>query len=406
MITTVDLSQQTRRELSGIAREYGVTGWHGMKKDELVTEIKKVQRKLRRKTAADHPESKPAIETAKPSPSANKTTRTSRSSKPRASKRSVKNASSPDLTQPKVSAQSERIRAEMRRRRQLQSARRDLSTATLVGGTAMTDGTQNKRATKTHRDRVALIVRGSYWLQATWEITAASVARAASAMADRWQSATPTLRLLAIGDVASNNAETVHRDIAIHGGVSTWYVDVADPPGRYRVAVGYVTDDGAFHSLCRSNIVETPVPGQCTRLDEHWDDIAEDYQRVYSLSGGYENESTDLKEMFEERLGRSMPTASGNSAESTLLRPSKVTLDVEAELIVFGRSDPTATVTVSGRPVKLQPDGSFTVRLELPDRRQVLPVTAETRDGLRQRTTVIGVERNTKRLDTVEKSEM
>ena len=411
MITTVDLNQQTRRELTVIAREYGVAGWHGMKKEELVTEIKKIQRKLRRKTAADHPTetgggAHPGSQPTKTNAGDAKKTRVNRSPKSRSTKRSVKNSSSPDLTQPKVSAKTERIRAEMRRRRQLQASRRDLSTGTLVGGSAMIDGAEHKRRPKTHRDRVALIVRDSYWLQATWEITAASVARAASSMGDRWQSATPTLRLLAIGDVASNNAETVQRDIAIHGGVSNWYVDVTDPPGRFRVAIGYVTDDGTFHTLCRSNIVKTPAPGDCTRLDEHWDDIAEDYQRVYSLSGGYGNDSSDLKEMFEERLGRTMPSASGSSAESTLLRPSKVTLDVEAELIIFGRSDTTATVTVSGRPVKLQPDGSFTVRLELPDRRQVLPVTAETRDGLRQRTTVIGVERNTKRLDTVEKTEM
>ena len=55
MISTVDLSQQTSRELKVMAREYGVAGWHGMRKEELVAEIGKVQRKLRRKTAEDHP---------------------------------------------------------------------------------------------------------------------------------------------------------------------------------------------------------------------------------------------------------------------------------------------------------------------------------------------------------------
>jgi hypothetical protein len=60
---------------------------------------------------------------------------------------------------------------------------------------------------------------------------------------------------------------------------------------------------------------------------------------------------------------------------------------------------------VGGHPVKLQNDGAFTVRMEFPDKRQVLPVTAETRDGLRQRTTVIAIERNTKVMDTVELQE-
>ena len=36
VITTADLKAQTRRELADLARNYGVPGWHGLKKDELV----------------------------------------------------------------------------------------------------------------------------------------------------------------------------------------------------------------------------------------------------------------------------------------------------------------------------------------------------------------------------------
>ena len=45
MITTADLRAQTRRELADLAKNYGVPGWHGLKKDELVDEIRKVQRR-------------------------------------------------------------------------------------------------------------------------------------------------------------------------------------------------------------------------------------------------------------------------------------------------------------------------------------------------------------------------
>ena len=34
VITTADLKAQTRRELADLARNYGVPGWHGLKKDE------------------------------------------------------------------------------------------------------------------------------------------------------------------------------------------------------------------------------------------------------------------------------------------------------------------------------------------------------------------------------------
>lgn len=415
MITNANLSLQTRKELAELAKNYGVAGWHSMRKDDLVTEIKKVQGRLRRKAAA---ESKKKETSAKRKESVKKT-ETVKSASPRISAGpkvaaarpkprktlSRNDAPLPELSEPKVSAKTMRIRAEMRRRRELMQKHKDLSTNTLVGGSAVSGGTNRHRVEAPHRDRIVLLVRDSYWLQASWEITRSSVQRAQSALAEQWHTAVPTLRLLSVGDVAGNRAETVARDISIHGGVSNWYIDVQDPPSRHRVAIGYLAADGAFHCLCRSNVIETPVPGDCERLDEHWEDIAEDYERIYALSGGLESGSVDLREAFEDRLQRRMPHIhdSGSvTGDPSLLRQSKLRLDVDAELIVFGKTDPTASVMVSGHPVKLQSDGAFTVRMELPDKRQVLPVTAETRDGLRQRTTVIAVERNTKAMDTVE----
>lgn len=454
MITNADLSSQTRRELAEMAKNYGVAGWHAMRKDDLVSEITKVQRRLRRQnggkktseaagSATSRGKSSPAGKpksggrTSKRPPAKSAATATSKTisakkssstkpstltaskssgastrSKPRKTT-SRKTTSRSDallseLDEPKVSAKTLRIRAEMRRRRELMQKHKDLSTNTLVAGSAVTGGAERHRTTAPHRDRVVLLVRDSYWLQASWEVTQSSVQRAQSAMAEQWHSAIPTLRLLSVGNVASNRAETVTRDISVHGGVSTWYIDVQDPPSRYRVALGYLAGNGEFHCLCRSNIIETPVPGDCERLDEHWQDIAEDYERIYALSGGFESGSGELREAFEDRLQRRMPhpVESGSmTADPSLLRQSRLRLDVEAELIVFGKTDPTASISVSGRPVKLQKDGAFTVRLDFPNKRQVLPITAETRDGLRQRTTVLAVERNTKVMDTVELTE-
>jgi hypothetical protein len=311
----------------------------------------------------------------------------------------------PKLPEPKISAKTARIRAQIRKRRETMLRNKDLSTGTLVGGAAVNRGAKRTRADEPHQDRVILLVRDSYWLQASWEITRASVQRAQSALSERWHTAVPMLRLLSVSDVNSNRAESIERDIPIHGGVDNWYIDVDDPPSQYRVVVGYLSDNGEFYTVCRSNVVETPRPGECERLDEHWRDIAEDYERIYSLSGGYDTDGGDLKEIFEERLHRPMPLRGEQGqtvADPALLRQRKLPFDVDAELIIFGKTVSSASVLVAGRPVKLQPDGSFTVRMDLPDKRQVLPVTAESRDGLRQRTTVVAVERNTKVMEPVE----
>ncbi|WP_145389666.1 DUF4912 domain-containing protein [Stieleria neptunia] len=449
MIKTADLKSQTRRELAALAKNYGIAGWHGMRKEELVDAISKTQRRLRRKsksssTSSSSPsrstggnataKSSSSRGTASRSPSSGGARRTkaqaekngegvaskaksmsssrpaaakaSRSTKPRSRRNvSLNDRPLPEMRAPKVSAKTARIRAQLRRQKEQAEKHRDLSTGTLVGGSAVQNGPQRTRAGEPHRDRIVLMVRDSYWLQATWEITRASVARAESSLAERWHTAKPVLRVMEVEDVANNIAETVQRDIPIHGGVDTWYVDVQNPPTRFRVAIGYITSDDQFHSICRSNIVETPSPGECERLDEHWHDIADDYERIYSLSGGYDTDGGDLKEIFEERLHRSMPTRGSQgqlTADPTLLRQSKLPFEVDAELIVFGRTASGSSVSLGGRPVKLQSDGTFTVRMKLPDKRQVLPVTAESRDGMRQRTTVIAVERNTKVMEAVD----
>ncbi len=412
MITTADLKAQTRRELADLARNYGINGWHGMKKDELILAIRKVQKRPKPSAANQSQNGEPdkakskrltpvAMRDSKPIPES-KPAATRSTTKPTRST-ATKAATPPPA--PRISAKTARIREQIRNRRELMQRNKDLSTATLVAGSAVKNGAQRSRGDELHRDRVVLLVRDSYWLQANWEITRASVQRAQSALAERWYAATPTLRLYSVGDVNGNRAESVLRDIPIHGGVNSWYIDVDEPPARFRVAVGYIDENDQFHTLCRSNLVETPRPGECDRLDEHWRDIAEDYERIYSLSGGYDTDNGDLKEMFEERLHRTMPIRGEQGqtiSEPALIREMKLPFEVDAELIIFGTTSPNASVSVAGRPVKLQPDGSFTVRMELPDKRQVLPVTAESRDGLRQRTTVVAVERNTKVMETVE----
>jgi hypothetical protein len=41
--------------------------------------------------------------------------------------------------------------------------------------------------------------------------------------------------------------------------------------------------------------------------------------------------------------------------------------NVNAELIIYGATNPNAQVTVAGRPIKLRPDGTFTCHFALPD---------------------------------------
>lgn len=253
-------------------------------------------------------------------------------------------------------------------------------------------------------DRIILIVRDPFWLQAYWEVTKTSVMRARAALAENWHGAIPILRLVTAAEDDRHGAvEEVVREIPIHGGVKNWYIDVVDPPTQYRVLIGYKAANGKFHMIARSNCVKTPEPENCDH-DENWTDIAEDYEKYYAMSGGYSNgtSSGELRKVFEEKLRRPMhnidPHLVSHSPVCTF-RPFD--FEVDAHMIVYGATDPGANVTLAGEPVKLENDGTFAIRMGLPDRRQVLPIVASSRDGSEQRTTVLAIERNTKVMEPI-----
>lgn len=56
-------------------------------------------------------------------------------------------------------------------------------------------------------------------------------------------------------------------------------------------------------------------------------------------------------------------------------------LQVNAELVVYGATDPSARVTIGGHPIRLRPDGSFSYRFALPDGAYELPIVAVAAHG-------------------------
>jgi len=182
---------------------------------------------------------------------------------------------------------------------------------------------------------------------------------------------------------------------------------VQDPPKGYRLAIGYKAGDDRFYVIARSNTVSTPAAGTSDLLDENWADVAVNVDKIYAMSGGYsqERDSSELQEMFEERLrrpmGSPMKTRFGVGAAALYGRENEFVLTVDSEMIIYGSTKPGSHITLKGEPVNLRPDGTFTVRYSLDDRREVIPVVATSQDGCQQRTTVVAIERNTKHMEAV-----
>jgi len=69
--------------------------------------------------------------------------------------------------------------------------------------------------------------------------------------------------------------------------------------------------------------------------------------------------------------------------------------NVNAELIIYGATEPTAKVTLDGREIKLRPDGTFSFRFSLPDGQYELPAVAVSADGTDARAAELKFSRST-----------
>ncbi|HEX5472207.1 MAG TPA: DUF4912 domain-containing protein [Lacipirellulaceae bacterium] len=351
-MTASSLRNQSCKELAQMARAMGLTGWHSMRKDELVKALVNHSRRKPRRSAS----------------SANGLLRDGIA---RSNGGAIKSKTDERLRQ---------LRSQLAELRHIASS----------------NGSEPKSPSQ---DRLVVMVRDPYWLHAHWELSPQSVDRAQSALGQHWHATRPVLRLFA---VAADGASELQREIPIHGGVNHWYVDVQNPPQQYRMEIGYLTAGGQFYCLARSNTVTTPPAGTSDAVDDNWADIDQNADRIFAMSGGYSQRGTslELQELLEERLrrpmGNPMQTRYGSGASRVVAEAAELPFAVDAELIIFGVSEPHAHVTLQGEPVPLRPDGSFTVRMSLPDRRQVIPVVASSADGVEQRTIILAVERNTK----------
>jgi hypothetical protein len=382
LITAASLNSQTVKDLTQIAKSHSVVGWSSMRKEELIKAIVKAAKaSARKKKQVPKKISAKSTVKAKAAPKKSKAV--------------------PALKAPtKVSRRIQKINDERDRLK-------DLTTPVVTKKKRKKPRPAPTKPIAVEKDRIVLMVRDSYWLHACWDISRNNVQRAKAAMAEHWHGAKPVLRVFEVeSGITTSSAEEVVRDIVIHGGVRNWYVDVVDPPKSYRIDIGYLADNGKFFAMARSNVVTTPHPSSSDDLDENWSEVAQNYEKVFALSGGNEETtSSDLQELFEERLRRPMGapivTRYGAGADNVLRQNRGFAFSVDAELIIYGSTQPNAHVTLAGEPVKIRPDGSFTIRQGMPDKRQVLPVVANSGDGVEQRTIVLAIERNTKVMEPI-----
>ena len=413
-----DLLSASRQELLELAADLGITGRWSMNKAELAGAIAKMQKPRKaRKTAK-------ATKAAKAGKAAG-ATRTARAAKKKTAGRTPRKLSKVKAKPVRASAgragsgpagssrgsarrkgpirEGTLVRRSWREQQAVvQHAKYETKMAPAGKSTTVTTVEPQELPTSYDEDRIVLLIRDPYWVHAYWEITRETLLKARATLGEDWHNARSVLRIYDITDIEfdGNNANSFF-DVEVSGGSDNWYINTRVPNRTYCVDIGLLAPDGTFIMLARSNRATTPrdVPSETT--DEEWMIPDWEFDKIYALSGGFSvgSGSIELKEMMEKALGgetsSGAPGSFAVSSPAGKARTRGFWFRLGTELIVYGATEADARVTLQGRPVDLRPDGTFTVRFELPDGKQVIPAVAESADGAERITITPTVEKKT-----------
>ncbi|MEW5761333.1 MAG: DUF4912 domain-containing protein [Candidatus Thermoplasmatota archaeon] len=221
-------------------------------------------------------------------------------------------------------------------------------------------------------NRIVLQIVDPYWLHSYWEITEEKKREIKKVHGEEvFSKGRVVLRVYDITgiDFDGTNAKSFY-DIDIQESAGNWYINVPAPNKRYCVDIGIVDQNGRFILLARSNFVNVPRTTPSEETDIGWD-----YDKVYSK----------LKKHIVPGSPFGVISSPGIGSFGFPEKRKGFRFFVDTELIVYGATEPDAKVTIQGKAVNLNPDGTFSARFALPDGVQVIPVEAEAKDKSERR---------------------
>lgn len=246
-----------------------------------------------------------------------------------------------------------------------------------------------------------------------------------------------------------------------------WYLPIPVSDRDYIVDIGYRCADGRWLVLARSAPVQVPPIYPSDWIEEHFITVNFDedlrgknvfelvepakrmaaatatgmyssnpiYDEIFGMVQGAEaqrvagslfgsvqqvpiHEQAISSYVFPSGVGMwAVPTVSGLtmsgvgmsgvgfSASGVPIRPRQFWLIADAELIVYGATEPDATVTIGGRPIKLNPDGTFRFQMSFQDGLIDYPIMGVAADGEQTRSIHMKFTRETPSRNTNTKEE-
>ena len=257
--------------------------------------------------------------------------------------------------------------------------------------------------------KIVLMVRDPYWAYTYWDIDSNKQSEIDRLFGQFSSHITPVLRVHDITNVDFNGSNSnLFWDIDVDLNARSWYVRLNNPGKIFIIDLGLRHADGRFFMIARSNASAAPIDGPSDVVDERWM-ITDFYELYASLIQGMKGLSS--REIIQHRLeleewggrrGFEMPSSeflSSYSSAAMVKAPAQKQkdffLEVDADFILYGRTRPDAKLIVEGKPVKLRPDGTFTLRYHYPDGKRDLPVIAVSCDGEDTRKITVRIKKDT-----------
>jgi len=251
-------------------------------------------------------------------------------------------------------------------------------------------------------ERLMIVPRDPWWIHSYWDISEHRVNSVISSIPVYERQGLKWIMrvydVTGVRDFRGNNAKS-YFDIDIHFESNSWYVNVNQPEREWCVEIGFVNAAGKFFAVARSNIIKTPYFGISSVIDEEWALPDEDYFKVlgiYDLG----KSSLERKRKFEEIIKRQISSPLASWGVSSLYpqrkKEEKFFLEVWTEVIVHGRTEADAEVTIEDKKVNLRGDGTFTQRYALPPGDFKFEVQATSKNKKHKRKAIPAVKRYNK----------
>jgi hypothetical protein len=261
--------------------------------------------------------------------------------------------------------------------------------------------------------KAVLLPRDPVWIYIYWEISQNMKDSLAGKFGADFNPSSTVLRIYDVTDIQFDGSNA-HRyfDVAVNGSALSWYVNVGEFNRSWCADVGYILKNGTFVAVARSNSAIMPRHGVSNVTDEHWALLQIEFERLLKVSGaaGAGQSSYDIVKLMRERWEEltNLPSSArlGGASSSSfkkgvpegerLAKEKKFWLKADTEIIVYGATEPDATLTVQGKIVPLASDGSFTLRFYLPDGEQSYPIEAVSSCGSMSKRITFNVTKETK----------